>query len=627
MPAAHPRVPIPATTNLFGVERTIQVNHCRVTGCANFAVPARHQKSKPGPSDDRDMAYKIHSTNKGRIPSLRCKECLDNPPLKSNESIVKEIERLSAHDGLWRREETTGCRKSTCENHQRPLAFHPKCYRKNGKRSDGGQQYLCKSCGSSFVISNPIRLHRDNQARAVDVLSRIANKSPVRGTARGARLVSTQAYYQIVDFIVSRCRAYSSAIDRALLEGRLSLPADINVESDAQEYTLNWTSRMDRRNVVLQSYCTTDSKTRFILGLHANFDGQADPFIVNTDAARCGDMELPEAFRKYAHYWLVGDDIDAGRTKSFKYTDARSTLLEQIQVLYSNAASRKDVENIELQVHDGSIRTPFVRHGMQVHTPYVAYAHWLLLHRLMTGAGVKRVQLNTDINSMTRAAFLCAFSEEVRQGNAHLFYAKYDKYFTVDQRRHIMKQHAALWPALHNHNLPWKRRKLILREIMKQTLLEPGVRLGKWRDIWYEHPMPNMGEPHKMVSWLTADPAMDEDQRADLYLRAGVASVDNVFQMARRSINALERPLGTSSGQNTVWHGYQPYNPVMLEKYLAIYRTMNNFVMPGVDGRTPAMRLGFAKAPLEYEDILWPGQRVPRLRKTRRRGRRMLVNA
>ena len=47
MPAAHPRVPIPATTNLFGVERTIQVNHYRVTECANFAVPARHQKSKP----------------------------------------------------------------------------------------------------------------------------------------------------------------------------------------------------------------------------------------------------------------------------------------------------------------------------------------------------------------------------------------------------------------------------------------------------------------------------------------------------------------------------------------------------------------------------------------------------
>ena len=130
-----------------------------------------------------------------------------------------------------------------------------------------------------------------------------------------------------------------------------------------------------------------------------------------------------------------------------------------------------------------------------------------------------------------------------------------------------------------------------------------------------------------MVSWLTAAPTMDEDRRADMYLQAGVARVDNVYQMTRRLFNSLERPLGTSSGQNTVWHGYQPYNPVMLGKYLTIHRAMNNFVLPVDDGKTPAMRLGFARAPLEYEDILWPGQRVPRLRKVRRRGRRMLVNA
>ena len=74
---------------------------------------------------------------------------------------------------------------------------------------------------------------------------------------------------------MSRCRAYSGAVDRALLEGRLSLPANINLECDAQEYTLNWTSRMDRRNIVLQSYATVDSKTRFILGMHGNFDGNA----------------------------------------------------------------------------------------------------------------------------------------------------------------------------------------------------------------------------------------------------------------------------------------------------------------------------------------------------------------
>ena len=55
-----------------------------------------------------------------------------------------------------------------------------------------------------------------------------------------------------------------------------------------------------------------------------------------------------------------------------------------------------------------------------------------------------------------------------------------------------------------------------------------------------------------MVSWLTVDPTMDEDRQADMYLQAGVARIDNVFQMTRRLSNSLERPLGTLSGQNTV---------------------------------------------------------------------------
>ena len=61
--------------------------------------------------------------------------------------------------------------------------------------------------------------------------------------------------------------------------------------------------------------------------------------------------------------------------------------------------------------------------------------------------------------------------------------------------------------------------------------------------------------------------------------------------------------------------------PRMLEKYLAIFRSVNNFVYGGTDGKTPAMRLSFARQPLRFEDILWPGERVPRLKRSRRKGR------
>ena len=89
---------------------------------------------KTGPSSDRDMNYKVHSTNKGQVPALKC-----------------------------------------------------------------------KAYGRKTLLSSPVRLHSGTGTQAVDLFSRIANKSPVRGTARGARSSSAANYYPILYFIHGRC--------------------------------------------------------------------------------------------------------------------------------------------------------------------------------------------------------------------------------------------------------------------------------------------------------------------------------------------------------------------------------------------------------------------------------------
>ncbi len=439
---ARPRVPLPATSDLIGEERTIQVNHCRMPACANFGVPARHEPQKPGPSPDRDPAYKLHSTSKGQIPSLRCKACGDNPPVKSNASVGDEIQRLVESGGLWAAEERATCPDTDCRNHGLLIAEGGKAaYRKRGRaRSHGGQRYQCKACGRRFEVTAPVRLHDRNKRLAADVLSRIANKGPARGSIRGSGVRSTQSYYTILRFIHDRCRALSGSIDRALIDGRLTLPEDFVTETDAQEYTLNWVSRMDRRNVVLSGYATIDADSRFVLGMHVNFDGRVDPFEVNRDAAQIGDFDVAEAFRKYAHYWLAGDELTAGRALSRKIKKhERVALIRQIQRLYANAQSRHDVEDIELDHHDpGCRQLPPLSTGMQTHEPYTAYAHWMLMHRMLTGAGVRHVQANMDQSSMSRAAFLCAFLDEVRRGDADAFFVRYTKFQTIDERESIL---------------------------------------------------------------------------------------------------------------------------------------------------------------------------------------------
>ena len=616
-----PRVPLEVPVTIVRTSTTIQVNHCRNPNCRNYGVPARTKPQKPGPSPDRDRNYKLKSTNKGLVPAIGCHACGESPPLRSNSAIAAEIERLTQDDHLHTIEERTFCLNTDCVNHARSVGNEPGAYRKIGFIPNGARRYRCKACGSGPVANEPARLHAKNRKLAVDVFSRIANKSPVRGVVRGARLSSNSAYYRILDFIHRRCQAHSGAVDRALMDGRMRLPEAMHIESDAQVYTLNWISRMDRRNVDISSYCSVDAHSRFILGLHCNFDTAADAFAVNAEAARTGDMARPEPFRQNARYWLAGDELRAGRSKNFTDPATRRGLADAIELLYSRAASRADVEDIELEHMDTDYRTPTLRNGLLVHMPYTTYAHWYLLRQVLDGAGVERVQVHFDIDSMSRAAFLCSFLEPVQAGRAHGFYVKYSKHFTVNQRRRIVAESRSRRAAERAALPPDERADVDL--IMMKRLLGTGSRHGKWNDLWFEHPNPTMNEPHKAMCWLTPDDSLDPDAQAQMFLAAGLARVDNVFQMTRRLINPFERPLGTSSSQNTVWHGYQPYNPAMVGKYLTIFRTVANFISVGLDGRTPAMRLGLAKQPLTYEDILWPGERAPRPRPVRRKGRRL----
>ena len=154
---------------------------------------------------------------------------------------------------------------------------------------------------------------------------------------------------------------------------------------------------------------------------------------------------------------------------------------------------------------------------------------------------------------------------------------------------------------------------------MIRTALRAG---GLPEDGWLRRPVPTAQEPGKEVRWITESSDMDLDDRVRLYLAASVAQVDNVFQLTRRFLSALERPIDTASGRwQQVWYGYAPYRPDMVQKYLDVFRAVNNFVHTGADGATPAMRLGFTDRPLAYADILWPGEKIPTPKKVRRKGR------
>jgi hypothetical protein len=131
--------------------------------------------------------------------------------------------------------------------------------------------------------------------------------------------------------------------------------------------------------------------------------------------------------------------------------------------------------------------------------------------------------------------------------------------------------------------------------------------IGAWNDKWAMHPFPNSSEALKAVCYLTDYGDYDADHLARLYLKATLHPIDRFFQLVRRRLSLLERPIGTASKAGRTWYGYSAYQPENIEKVLAIFRVFYNYCLAGKDGKTPAMRLGLAKALIDPQEILYFG--------------------
>ena len=614
------RVPETAHARILGTPFPVQVNHCRTPGCANFGVPARTQPGKTGPSADRDLRYKLTSTAKGQEPAIECKACRGKGAVRSNEAIAEEIARIA--DYARPLEHRFACKTEGCANQGLSIGEHRQLYTKYGYyKTPENPIYRCKACGRRVHVSARVaRIHARNRSLAADVFSRLANRAPVRRTVKGAGLNSCKDYYRILDFIHRRCREMNGAFTRSFLTGERRLPAAMNVAIDSQSLMVNWPSRVQRRTVEMTSCCSVDSASRFILELDVNHDPRFDPFDVNYESAELGDLTRKEAFRRYARFWLAGDEMRSGRTGQRRMGRAAAEqAVGDIQDAFRAANAYADVAEMEIVPGQGPLRDTMLRSGMLVKTGYRTLGHMFVLREILQSAGVERLQLSMDEHLSTIASFMCAFRELIAEGAAHGFLVRYDKDCSNDERERIFKE---VWRRMRRfarvRSLEGMDRDELGFEMIRTALRADGLP----EHGWLRHPLPTKQEPNKEVRWITEHPDTDLDDKARLYLGASLGRVDNVFELTRRFMSALERPFYTpSGGWNQVWYGYAPYEPDNVRKYLDIFRVVNNFIHTGKDGATPAMRLGFADRPLEYADILWPGERIPRPKRRRRKGR------
>jgi len=571
----HPRIP--------HEHGGFQVNHCKSPTCSNYGVPPE-QTSVRGKN-----RYTLDSRNQG-ISSCICTSCGEGFPLKSNLGIAEEVERMAAYlsppDAVF-------CRNDACANHtdQVPVGTAG-AYASFGKTTAGSPRWRCSVCGKTLSQNTKAAARQRDHHKNKTIFKLLVNKMPVRRIIEVAD-ISPKTFYHRLDFLHRQCQAFAAHREHALS----NLPIRrLYLGVDRQDYLVNWMVRKDKRNIQLSAIAAVDNEHGYCFGTHLNFDPSLDSEAVQAEVEKNGDLGMPYPHRRFARLWLNADH-ELASAKSLRTSRRKLGLPTQIDEAYAAALMRDDIESPDAP-------SPVERlpeYGMQTHGEYTMYGHFLFLKRLL--GNVQKWRFFIDQNPGLRAACLSAFCDEIRGRTADVFYVRITKDITVDEKRQKYNEAKMLFvqaEVAHPNMKPQEVKLLLIKE--RLACMTPH---GKWQDRWLDHPFPTMSEPEKAVAYLTDFSDYDEEHKAWLYNKASMHGVDSFFNQVRRRLSLLERPIHSKSNNGRIWNGYSPYNPGNVAKVLDIMRTVHNYILTGRDGKTPAVRLGLAQAPLDYEDIIY----------------------
>lgn len=590
----------------------INVNHCKNPKCANFGMPEtpdRGRRAKGSPAQQGD--YMISSSGKGK-PLLKCLLCGETLPLRSNQGVHEELMRLSRY---LETPPDPCCKNTACALFTVPAPLAGDLYVQYGKSAAGTPRYRCGACMKTFSGAGKSTKKHRKPHKNRDVFALLISQMALRKMSWFTGL-DRQSIYGKIEFLYNQCQGFAADRERKLLEG-MPLPK-LYLATDRQTLAVNWTKRKDRRNVMLQAIATADLTSGFVFGMDLNFDASLDTDEVEADAAVIGDFAKLQHLRKYARLWLQGDydvAVEAGAERKAAKKKAQAVYSEdqlaaEIANQYVDANLREDVE--EVITLDKNEKLPAT--GVEVRDQYTVYAHFLLLERLVGHAS--KIRCYMDLDSGFRAGFMAAFHKQVKERRADAWFVRVMKESTIDQKdaavQKAKKRLKETMAAMSSTNPDLKQHHAEVFMALEE--MDRMSQVGKWDDRWLTHPVPNMAEPDKRVCWLTdiglpaSEGEDDYGQRqhaARLYLKASLHAVDRFFMQIRRGIRLAERPIATATTDRRMWHGYAAYQPRNLAMALTIYKVAYNYCLTGADGKTPAMRLGLAKAPIELEDIVY----------------------
>lgn len=579
----------------------IQVNFCKNPNCPNFGEPASSEKQPRGPGAKergRDR-YRVTGSTHGRerlVPVLTCLMCNESPPIKSNQGVHEERERMAAYLAT----PEPSCPSGSCPNHGVGVNQEKGRYHRKGTSAAGSPRWVCLACRRTFSvnISKPAKNHHLPHKNS-EVFSLLVNGVAMRRICKIAR-ISQKTLYDKIRFIHRQAMAFVARRERRLLTGEVPLEK-LYLSVDRQDHLINWTNRKDKRQSVFQAVGTADNSSSYVFGIHLNYDPALKPETVEMEAARGGDYDLKAPFRRHARLWLLGDYmpavIEQARTAGTRQDGGTQSLEQVILKVYREAATREDVEASDLPAE----YTRFPVKGMQIHTEYTLYGHFYFLRDLLRH--VRKLRFFLDQESGIRAACLAAFQERIAARECDAFYVSINKTMTNDEKEQAMREVDRDIRKL-AEEYPYDLAHTSLRRLLIERVIRKRTPMGPWRDIWVDVPSRIKSEPERKVCHLTDFGDYDERHLAALLDKASLHGIDRFFAQVRNSLSLLARAPSSASNTGRIWYQKNPYDPEVAAMLLDIFRVNYNYLEVGADKKTPAMRLGLARSKVRLTEIL-----------------------
>lgn len=242
-----------------------------------------------------------------------------------------------------------------------------------------------------------------------------------------------------------------------------------------------------------------------------------------------------------------------------------------------------------------------------MHIDYLAFGHYRYLHYLLK-ATTGHIHFSLDADPGLANACLASFKDHFFAGRLDVAVMSCDKRATIDEKNlavlkaaQLRTEAEELYPA-HSGLEPLFA---YFADTTPEMSLKGKHRANVLRSGFLPYPFVKKSEPGKTVKLLTDDGVRSVRDLARLYHFTSLHQVDRFFMQIRRSIAGLERAPSYPRRAARKWYLYGFYSPEMVEKTLLIFRTYFNFIAKGHDGMTPATRLGLAKGPVSFEDIIY----------------------